>query len=183
VEAPPISGIKCLCCSVLFTPASNNRGRQRFCSKDPCRKRAKSISNRRWRQKNPGYDSGPEQVARVRLWRANNPGYSQSKRRPKPPAPLQDSAPTQTSERQPLANLEANPPSVLFQRELEQEPGANSRSVDALQDSASTQQALVAGLISTIMGDALQDSFSQFTLKLVERGRRVLAGHPGGLAA
>jgi hypothetical protein len=55
--------------------------------------------------------------------------------------------------------------------------------MDALQDSASTQQALVAGLISTIMGDALQDSFSQFTLKLVERGRRVLAGNPGGLAA
>jgi len=71
----------------------------------------------------------------------------------------------------------------LFQRELEQEPGANFRSGDALQDSASTQKALVAGLISTMMGDALQDSFSQFTLKLVERGRRILAGNPGGLAA
>ena len=139
MDAPPIYGIKCLCCSVLFTPAPNNRGRQRFCSTAPCRKAAKSRSNQRWRQNNPDYDSGPQQVARVRQWRAKNPGYSRSNGRAKPPAPLQDSA--------------------------------------------STQQALVAGLISTMMGDALQDSFSQFARKLVERGRRVLAGNPDGLAA
>jgi len=183
VDAPPIYGIKCLCCSVLFTPAPNNRGRQRFCSTAACRKAAKSRSNQRWRQNNPDYDSGPQQVARVRQWRAKTPGYSRSKGRSKPSVALQDSAPTQPVDPQPLACPEANPPSVLFQRELPQEPGANPCSVEALQDSASTQQALVAGLISTMMGDALQDTFSQFARKLVERGRRVLAGNPGGLAA
>lgn len=60
---------------------------------------------------------------------------------------------------------------------------AESRNGGPLQDLAPIQELLVVGLISVVMGDALQDRFVDFQRELVERGRRVLADNPGGLAA
>jgi hypothetical protein len=60
---------------------------------------------------------------------------------------------------------------------------AESRNGVALQDLANTQELLVVGLISVVIGEALQDRFVDFHRELVERGRRILADNPGGLAA
>jgi hypothetical protein len=48
-------------------------------------------------------------------------------------------------------------------------------SPDALQDLASVQVPLLAGVVSLLIGDALQDRFATFTRELVDRGKRVLA--------
>lgn len=45
------------------------------------------------------------------------------------------------------------------------------------------QDLVVVGLISVLLGDALQDTFVTYRRELVERGRRVLADNPCGLAA
>lgn len=45
----------------------------------------------------------------------------------------------------------------------------------ALQDLASCQVPLLAGVVSLLIGDGLQDRFAHFTRELVDRGRRVLA--------
>ena len=199
----PTSGCKCQSCNVLFIPTANNRGRQEFCGELICRKKAKACANQKWRQKNPGHDSGPVQVARVQAWRASNPGYSGRQRRPKAletpetpetpetletletletPEALQDSAPIQDVDNQSVADSAVEPVSVFAQRALDV-PAAKSGNGDALQDLAHTQELLVMGLISVFLGDALQDSFVTYTRELVERGRRVLADNPEGLAA
>ena len=184
----PTSGCKCQSCNVLFIPTANNRGRQEFCGELICRKKAKACANQKWRQKNPGHDSGPVQVARVQAWRASNPGYSGRQRRPKAPETpetleaLQDSAPIQDVDNQSVADSAVEPVSVFAQRALDV-PAAKSGNGDALQDLAHTQELLVMGLISVFLGDALQDSFVTYTRELVERGRRVLADNPEGLAA
>src|SRR5580704_6040810 len=46
---------------------------------------------------------------------------------------------------------------------------------DALQDLASIEVPLLAGVVSLLIGDALQDRFATFTRELVDRGKRVLA--------
>ena len=190
----PTSGCKCQSCNVLFIPTPNNRGRQEFCGELICRKKAKACANQKWRQKNPGHDSGPVQVARVQAWRANNPGYSGRQRRPKAPETpetpevlevleaLQDSAPIQDVDNQVVADSAAEPASVFAQRALDV-PAAKSGNAEALQDLAHTQELLMVGLISVLLGDALQDSFVTYRRELVERGRRVLADNPEGLAA
>ena len=214
----PTSGCKCQSCNVLFIPTANNRGRQEFCGELICRKKAKACANQKWRQKNPGHDSGPVQVARVQAWRANNPGYSGRQRRPKAPETpetlesletpetpetpettetpetpevlevlevleaLQDSAPIQSVDNQTVADSAVEPVSVFAQRALDV-PAAKSGNAEALQDLAHTQELLMVGLISVLLGDALQDSFVTYRRELVERGRRVLADNPEGLAA
>jgi hypothetical protein len=59
------------------------------------------------------------------------------------------------------ADLAAGP--LLEQQEL------------ALQDLASCQVPLLAGVVSLLIGEGLQDRFADFTRELVDRGRRVLA--------
>src|ERR1700736_5991615 len=65
------------------------------------------------------------------------------------------------------------------QRWRECHPGSwrNKRSLrpDALQDLASVQVPLLWGVVSLLIGDALQDRFATFTRELVDRGKRVLA--------
>ena len=51
----------------------------------------------------------------------------------------------------------------------------------ALQDLVIPQGPLVVGLIATMLGGALQESFVPIARNLVERGRRVLAQNRGGL--
>ena len=45
----------------------------------------------------------------------------------------------------------------------------------ALQDLASCQVPLLVGVVSLLIGDALQDRFAHFARELVDRGKRVLA--------
>jgi len=46
---------------------------------------------------------------------------------------------------------------------------------DALQDLASVQVPLLVGVVSLLVGDALQDRFAVFARELIDRGKRVLA--------
>jgi hypothetical protein len=178
VEPPPISARKCLCCKGLFSPAPTNRGTQRFCPLAACRKASKARSNRQWRFKNPGYDRGPEQVERVRRWRAKSAGYGCGRRRPKPASALQDLVQSQVAHLQLVAEQVAALPSD-FAPGAAPCPGscngARSEEAPALQDFVHTQDPLLVGLITTILGDALQESFEAFSRRLVEQGRRVLA--------
>lgn len=183
MNPPQSNGVKCLCCRTLFSPSANNRGRQLFCSKSPCRKAAKARANRRWRDKNPDYDRGPEQVERVRKWRAINPGYSRAKKPEKLRTTLQDSAPSQAPADQLVSNTNPKLQSAILQSNSGPVPGAESRNGSPLQDFANIQNSVLYGLISVIMGDELQDSFEAFVSTLVERGRRVMAASPGGVAA
>jgi hypothetical protein len=119
-------------------------------------------------------------VDRVRRWRAEHAGYSRGRRRRKPPEALQDLAPTQATQDEVVAKVAEAAPSDFVQRE----PALSSCSAMALQDLASVQTPLLAGLISTMIGDALQEEFAVFTRSLVERGRRVLVHHAlGGLGS
>jgi hypothetical protein len=45
----------------------------------------------------------------------------------------------------------------------------------ALQDLAGVQVPLLAGVVSLLIGDALQDRFAVFARELVDRGKRVLS--------
>ena len=45
----------------------------------------------------------------------------------------------------------------------------------ALQDLASCQVPLLVGVVSLLIGEALQDRFAHFARELVDRGKRVLA--------
>ena len=159
MSAPP-SG-KCLHCRAAFVPCPNHRTTQHYCSKPECRKASKAAAQARWRQQpqNRAYFRGPEHVERVRRWRARHPGYWRKKApaRPPPAAPaLQDFAYPQASPTEPVTPAE-------------------SPRADALQDLADMQVPLLAGVVSLLLGDALQDRFAELTRQLVDRGKRVLA--------
>jgi hypothetical protein len=158
-------------------PSPCKRATQRFCAKPACRKASKTHSQRQWQRKNPHYFKGAEHVERVRRWRASHPGYSRGRKRRKTPEPLQDLAPAQAEELELLAKAPESSPRDFAQRE----PAVTSCNGAALQDLASVQVPLLAGLVSTVMGDALQENFAVFARVLVERGRRVLARDPAGL--
>jgi hypothetical protein len=182
VDPSPLSARKCQCCSGFFLPARTNRATQRFCSLAACRQASKARSNRQWRSKNPGYDSGPEQVARVQRWRAQNPGYGHRNRRQKTPWPLQDFVPTQTPDPEPLTKDVPQAPRDFVPGTKPAATSCNGVPAQigpALQDFVHTQDPLVVGLIATILGDALQESFGSLTRHLVEQGRRVLAAQLG----
>ena len=71
------SSSRCLNCGGLFEAVSRNRGRQRFCSAQACRKPRKRHGQARWLHQpaNADYFKGPNKTERVRQWRARNPGY------------------------------------------------------------------------------------------------------------
>jgi hypothetical protein len=160
----------------LFIPSACKRSTQCFCAKAACRKASKAHSQRQWQRKNPDYFKGPEHAERVRRWRASHPGYSRGRKRRKTEAALQDSAPAQVTQPQPLAEAAQPSPSDFLQREA----APASCNAPALQDLASVQVPLLAGLVSTVMGSALQENFAALTRELVERGRRVLARDHSG---
>jgi hypothetical protein len=165
----------------LFAPAPSSRATQRFCAEAACRKASKAQSNAQWRKQNPGYDSGPHQVARVQRWRTANPGYSKRKGRKKAGLALQDLDPAQATEAELLAKSAPEVPSNFS-------PGAapsiscnappKPAEAAALQDLDPIQLPLIVGLASRLMGGALQDTFAPFARNLVEHGRRVMALNP-----
>jgi hypothetical protein len=170
MSAPP-SG-KCLHCKAAFVPCPNHRTTQHYCAKPDCRKASKAAAQARWRQQpqNRAYFRGPEHVERVRRWRARHPGYWRKQAPARPPAPalaLQDFARPQAQPAEPVTTVPAGPP--------EGPRPAESPRADALQDFASLQVPLLVGVVSLLLGDALQDRFAELTRQLVDRGKRVLA--------
>jgi hypothetical protein len=67
----------------------------------------------------------------------------------------------------PVTTVPAGPPEVPRP--------AESPQALALQDLAGLQVPLLAGVVSLLLGDALQDRFAELTRQLVDRGKRVLA--------
>jgi hypothetical protein len=159
---------KCLHCRAEFVPCPNHRTTQQYCAKPECRKASKAAAQARWRQQpqNQGYFRGPEHVERVRRWRARHPGYWRKNPPASPPA-LQDFASHQPPPAEPLTTALVEPP--------EGPRPAESPRTDALQDLADLQVPLLAGVVSLLLGDALQDRFAELTRQLVDRGKRVLA--------
>jgi hypothetical protein len=166
------SSCKCLHCREFFLPSPNNRRTQRYCSKAECRKASRAAAQAKWLNKaqNRCYFRGPENVERVRQWREGHPGYWRKKRPPLQDA-LQDLAPTQVTEEE-LVRVHEEDVSRGGCGSLSQ-----SRSLDgnALQDLAGVQVPLLAGVVSLLIGDALQDRFAVFARELVDRGKRVLS--------
>jgi hypothetical protein len=166
------SSRKCLHCRAAFVPCPNHRTTQHYCSKPACRKASKAAAQARWRQQpqNQAYFRGPEHVERVRRWRARHPGYWRKKPPARPPPPalaLQDFACPQPLPVEALTTALADP--------SEDPRLAESPRVDALQDLAGIQVPLLVGVVSLLLGDALQDRFAELTRQLVDRGKRVLA--------
>ena len=112
----------------------------------------------------------PSQVQR---WRERHPGYWR-KKRPSRLDALQDLAPTEVSQNQPITINEIG---LLADDFGLCEPSKHSEAsrAGALQDLAYVQVPLLAGVVSLLIGDALQDRFATFTRELVDRGKRVLA--------
>lgn len=156
---PPPS-CKCRHCRAFFVPCPNHRATQQYCAQPECRKASKAAAQARWQQQphNRAYFRGPEHVERVRRWRARHPGYwrKQAPARPPPPAPaLQDLACLQVPSAEALTTTPAGPPEV-------QTPVSPLRA-DALQDLADLQVPLLAGVVSLLLGDALQDRFAELS--------------------
>ena len=65
------SSSRCLHCGGLFEADPRNRGRQRFCHADACKKASKRHSQARWLSQpaNADYFKGPTTTERVRQWR------------------------------------------------------------------------------------------------------------------
>ena len=166
-----LSSCKCLHCREFFLPSPNNRRIQRYCSKAECRKASRAAAQAKWLKKpaNCCYFRGPENVERVRAWRERHPGYWRKKR----PAlqALQDLAPTQVTEEE-LVRVHEEEVSRGAYAGLKH---SRSSSSAALQDLAGVQVPLLAGVVSLLIGDALQDRFAVFARELVDRGKRVLA--------
>jgi hypothetical protein len=166
------SGCKCLHCREFFLPSPNNRRTQRYCSKAQCRKASKAAAQARWLNKaqNRCYFRGSENVERVRAWRERHPGYWRKKGPARQDA-LQDLAPTELS---PIEPVRVNEIGLLTGDFSVCEPSTPPGS-GALQDLAGVQVPLLAGVVSLLIGDALQDRFAVFARELVDRGKRVLS--------
>jgi hypothetical protein len=166
------SSCKCLHCREFFVPCPNNRRTQRYCSKAECRKASKAVAQAKWLNKpqNRCYFRGPENVERVRRWREHHPGYWRKKRSP-PADALQDLAPIELSQIEPVTLSEGG----LIAGDFAVDEAPRPARAAALQDLASVQVPLLVGVVSLLVGDALQDRFAVFARQLVDRGKRVLA--------
>lgn len=159
-------------------PEPKSRATQRFCSARACRKASKARSTALWREKNPGYDRGPEQVARVQRWRAAHPGYYRGKGSKSAGPALQDLDPAQVAEVQPLAKQAPGAASDLFPCEPAPVCVHGAPGDGALQDLDGIQLPLVVGLVLHLAGGALQESLGPVARHLVEQGQRALAQNP-----
>jgi hypothetical protein len=174
VVAPAMSSpssCKCLHCREFFIPCPNSRHTQNYCAKAECRKASKAAAQAKWLNKpeNRSYFRGPENIERVQRWRERHPGYWRKKR--SSPDALQDLALTEVSQNETITINEIGLSSSDFSLRDPSRP----TSADALQDLACVQVPLLAGVVSLLIGDALQDRFVSFTRELVDRGKRVLA--------
>jgi hypothetical protein len=150
----PKGSCKCQHCGEFFEADARNRGRQRYCGKEPCQAASKAASQRAWLSKpgNEDYFRGADNAARVRAWRQEHPGYSRGRRRRRAVA-LQDLLITQAAE---------DPP--------EKKPDGTV----ALQDLFQSQPPVMVGLIAHLTGMTLQEDIAAMTRTLHSRGRAVL---------
>jgi hypothetical protein len=143
---------KCRHCRQLFIPDHRNRKTQIYCGREPCQKISKTISQKKWLNKpeNKDYFRGHDNVKRVQEWRQNNPGYW---KRTKRSAALQDSLTTQP--------IENNVDNGRFD-------------VQPLQDLLTAQSPVIIGLISNLIGSALQDEIASTLLRMQQSGQEIL---------
>lgn len=145
---------KCRNCQEFFKPTANNSWHQEFCLKKLCRKASKSASRKKWlaKKENQDYFQNKDNVKRVQIWREKNPGYWKRNKVDKKNA-LHDLVSVEPSE-----NKEVNG-KVEF---------------SALQDLASTQQAVLIGLIAHLTGSTLQDFIEKTTFNLQKLGNDII---------
>lgn len=150
----PKGSCKCQHCGELFAVHARNRGRQRYCAKQPCRRARKAHSQRGWLTKpeNADYFRGETNVARVQAWRKSHPGYWRRAKGKRARA-LQDR---------------------LILQGTKAQAQTNQDEADALQDSWNGQSPVWVGLISHLAGSTLQDDIAHMTRRLHSRGRAVL---------
>ena len=149
---------KCRGCKELFKPDPRNRHHQVYCPKDACRKSSKAASQKRWLRKkeNRDYFRGPENTRRVQAWRKAHPGYWRKKS-----ATGNSATPSATTPKAGQSSCNASP-------EISR----------ALQDICPSQELVVIGLISMLIGSALQEDIASIARRLQARARDIL-----GLAA
>lgn len=155
---------KCLHCKALFRPDKRNYSRQKFCSKEDCRRVSKKHSQNNWSQKpeNQNYFRCVINIKRVQSWRQLNPGYWKKK---KEEIPLQD-----------IVNTERVKIKEVVKSDL------NMKSF-ALQDSINHQLTFIIGFVAFFTGDALQDSIEQTIKKFIFKGENILNNHQKKLEA
>jgi S-adenosylmethionine hydrolase len=73
---------KCAFCGQSFTPDPRAGKRQKACPRKECRRQRKSLSQKRWVEKNPEYFHG--RYANTRAWLDQHPGYLREYRRNHP---------------------------------------------------------------------------------------------------
>ena len=110
-------------------------------------------------------------MERVRQWRRRHPGYWRKKNAGGRGPALQDLAPGEVVEPEAITVQED---ALSRGADLASEPLPSQKEV-ALQDLASCQVPLLVGVVSLLIGEALQDRFAHFARELVDRGKRVLA--------
>lgn len=153
---------KCCGCGDRFEPAACNRGKQRHCGKPACRRLGAQSSQKKWLSGNRDYFRGSENILRVQQWRKANPGYWRGKSGVLKGSALQENCIAQVADRQQV---------ILTLNDL------------VLQESWITQPFVLAGLISTISGLALQEDLAAFVVNLQKVGREILGTGPGTLPA
>jgi hypothetical protein len=148
--------IRCRHCKRLFIADCRNRSRQRYCQNPECRTASKASSQQKWLQKpeNQDYFKGPLNTQRVVQWRKQHPGYW---RRSKSRHALQDRLNTQAPEID-----KDNAHFAHF----------------ALQDLLNSQPAVIIGLISNLIGSALQDDIAQTLRRMQQSGQDILYCQP-----
>ncbi len=145
---------KCRHCGQLYDPDARNRGHQRYCSQQPCRKASKAESQRRWLRKkdNRDYFGGDENTRRVQQWRKAHPGYWKrdgGKQR----STLQDLLTVEPVAEQGVKSTLRGP---------------------RLQDLCVAQVPLMVGLIAHLTNSTLQEQIATTTQALVVKGQDIL---------
>ena len=147
---------RCKNCQEIFEANKNNPRRQKYCSKEECRKSSKRASQKRWLSKpdNQDYFRCKENVRRVQEWRHKNPKYWRNSRKAKKAkTALQDTASNQVAEK--TKKLKDNARSTL-------------------QDTAIMQPSVIIGLIAYLTGTALQDDIENTVKNMRELGFDIL---------
>jgi hypothetical protein len=150
----PKSKPKCQHCSQLFIPDHRNRARQSHCSKPECRRASKASSQRQWtsRPENENYFRGADNSERVRQWRKEHPGYWRKMKSAAEDA-LQETCKSQEPVNENVLLVIAP---------------------NALQDICFLQPALIVGLISILVGSALQEDIADQAKNFLARGQDIL---------
>ncbi len=169
--AGSVSSSRCLHCGGLFQADSRNRGRQRFCSAQACKKASKRHSQALWLHQpaNADYFKGSANTERVRQWRARNPGYW---KRPKKSADPAGESRSDRPIRQPVASLTPQGPCSPVAL---QDP-----STPPLQDSLFPYSPVLVGLVALQSGSALQEDIRLQLDRLAQNGLAILRHGAGG---